>query len=131
MINSLNPARVRIPVPQKLEQIFVYLNRMESSLSLQKFQEDDTQGWAINFQQRKELLFSRNIHSVVGNRLSLVSVEWGGLRRVRAHRGYKFGSWSLHKNYRFRSNFGPNPIKGSVPVCLSTCLHVNAIILKT
>ncbi|GBO03923.1 hypothetical protein AVEN_158725-1 [Araneus ventricosus] len=59
---------------------------MESSLSLQKFQEDDTQDWAINCQQRKELLFFSKIHSVARNCPSTVSIEWGGLRRVRAHR---------------------------------------------
>ncbi|GBN16714.1 hypothetical protein AVEN_188031-1 [Araneus ventricosus] len=59
---------------------------MESSLSLQKFQADDPQGWATNCQQRNELLFSRKIHSVARNCLSPVSVEWGGLRRLRAHR---------------------------------------------
>ncbi|GBN24906.1 hypothetical protein AVEN_8103-1 [Araneus ventricosus] len=59
---------------------------MESFLSLQKFQEDDSQDWAINCQQRKELLFFRKIHSVARNCPSPVSVEWGGLRRVRAHR---------------------------------------------
>ncbi|GBO41446.1 hypothetical protein AVEN_268314-1 [Araneus ventricosus] len=60
---------------------------MKSFLSLQKFQQDDTQGWAINCQQRKEPLFSRKIHSGVRNRLSSTSVEWGGLRRDRAHTG--------------------------------------------
>ncbi|GBM57004.1 hypothetical protein AVEN_146034-1 [Araneus ventricosus] len=86
LFNSLNPARVRIAAPQKLKQIFVHETRMKSSLSLQKFQEDDTQVWAINSQQRKELLFSRKIHSGAQNRLSPASVEWGGLRRIRAHR---------------------------------------------
>ncbi|GBL77065.1 hypothetical protein AVEN_12713-1 [Araneus ventricosus] len=59
---------------------------MKSFLSLQKFQEDDTQVWAINCTKRKEPLFSRKIHSGARNRLSPVSVEWGGLRRIRVHR---------------------------------------------
>ncbi|GBN68622.1 hypothetical protein AVEN_98638-1 [Araneus ventricosus] len=59
---------------------------MKSFLSLQKFQEDDTQLWAANYQQRKEPLFSCKSHSGARNRLSPASVEWGGLRRDRAHR---------------------------------------------
>ncbi|GBO25930.1 hypothetical protein AVEN_48352-1 [Araneus ventricosus] len=59
---------------------------MKSFLSLQKFQEDDIQVWAVNCQQRKELLFSRKIDSGARNRLSQASIEWGGLRRDRAHR---------------------------------------------
>ncbi|GBO22151.1 hypothetical protein AVEN_169707-1 [Araneus ventricosus] len=58
---------------------------MKSILSLQKFQEDDTQVWVINCQQRNEPLFSRKIHSGVRNRPSPASVEWGDLRRDRAH----------------------------------------------
>ncbi|GBN08440.1 hypothetical protein AVEN_189073-1 [Araneus ventricosus] len=50
---------------------------MKSFLSSQKFQEVDTQVWAINFQQRKEPLFSLKIHSDARNRLSPASVEWG------------------------------------------------------
>ncbi|GBM72998.1 hypothetical protein AVEN_160611-1 [Araneus ventricosus] len=85
-VNSLNLARVRIPVPQKLKYIFVHETRMKSFLSLQKFQEDDTQVWATNCQQKNEPLFSRKIHSGVRNRLSPASVECVGLRRIRAHR---------------------------------------------
>ncbi|GBN43898.1 hypothetical protein AVEN_274539-1 [Araneus ventricosus] len=60
---------------------------MKSFLPLQKFQEDDTKVWAINRQQRKEQHFFRKILKKIGpNRLSPVSVEWGGLRRDRAHR---------------------------------------------
>ncbi|GBO23594.1 hypothetical protein AVEN_73280-1 [Araneus ventricosus] len=59
---------------------------MKSFLSLQKFQEDDTQVWEINCTERKEQLFSRKILSGARNRLSPVSIEWGGLRRIRAHR---------------------------------------------
>ncbi|GBN24493.1 hypothetical protein AVEN_241314-1 [Araneus ventricosus] len=59
---------------------------MKSFLSLQKFQEDDTQVWTINCQQRNEQLFSRKIHSGARNSLSRASVEWGDLRRDRAHR---------------------------------------------
>ncbi|GBM28445.1 hypothetical protein AVEN_149693-1, partial [Araneus ventricosus] len=51
-----------------------------------KFQEDDTQVWAINCQQRNEPLFSRKSHSGARNSLSPAFVEWGGLRRDRAHR---------------------------------------------
>ncbi|GBN33039.1 hypothetical protein AVEN_273781-1 [Araneus ventricosus] len=57
-----------------------------SRKDLVKFQEDDTQVWAINCQQRKEPLFSRKSHSNARNRLSLAFVELGGLRRDRAHR---------------------------------------------
>ncbi|GBM22776.1 hypothetical protein AVEN_196135-1 [Araneus ventricosus] len=81
-INSLNPAKVRIPVSQKLKYIFVYGNRMRYFISLQKFQDDDTQVWAINCTQRKEQLFSRKLHSGVRNRLSPVPVEWRGLRLI-------------------------------------------------
>ncbi|GBO10578.1 hypothetical protein AVEN_128536-1 [Araneus ventricosus] len=42
LINSLNPASVRIPLPQNLEGIFAHKNRMEPQRSLQKFQEVDT-----------------------------------------------------------------------------------------
>ncbi|GBM93926.1 hypothetical protein AVEN_1696-1 [Araneus ventricosus] len=59
---------------------------MKSFLSLQKFREDDTRVTTFNCQQRKEPFFSRKIHSGDRNRLSPVFVEWGGLRRVRAHR---------------------------------------------
>ncbi|GBL72434.1 hypothetical protein AVEN_115355-1 [Araneus ventricosus] len=59
---------------------------MKSFLSLQKFQEDDTQVWAINCTQRKEQLFSRKIFSGTRNCLNPVSIEWGGFRRIRAHR---------------------------------------------
>ncbi|GBN40959.1 hypothetical protein AVEN_106917-1 [Araneus ventricosus] len=59
---------------------------MKSFLSLQKFQKDDTQAWAINCQQRNEPLFSLKIHSGARNSLSPASVEWGGLWRDRAHR---------------------------------------------
>ncbi|GBM06152.1 hypothetical protein AVEN_265208-1 [Araneus ventricosus] len=65
---------------------------MKSFLSLQKFQEDDIQVWAINCQQRNEPLFCRKIHSVARNRLSRASVEWGGLGRNRAHRVKKIHS---------------------------------------
>ncbi|GBN70775.1 hypothetical protein AVEN_265431-1 [Araneus ventricosus] len=85
-INSLNPARVRIPVTKKLKQILAHENRMKSFLSLQKFQEGDIEVWTIMFQQRKEPLFSHKIHSGDRNRLSPTSVEWGGFRRNRAHR---------------------------------------------
>ncbi|GBM44321.1 hypothetical protein AVEN_232113-1 [Araneus ventricosus] len=51
-----------------------------------KFQEGDTQVWAINCQERKEPLFSRKIHSGARNLPSPASVEWDGLRRDRAHR---------------------------------------------
>ncbi|GBM92898.1 hypothetical protein AVEN_189139-1 [Araneus ventricosus] len=73
--NSLNPARVRIQVPQKLELIFIHEIRMKSSLCQQKFQEKDTLGSVINYQQRKELIFSRKIHPGTRNRLSLACVE--------------------------------------------------------
>ncbi|GBM58870.1 hypothetical protein AVEN_87162-1 [Araneus ventricosus] len=53
---------------------------------LAKFQEDDTQVWTINCQQRKEPLFSSKIHSGARKRPSPASVEWGGLRRNRPHR---------------------------------------------
>ncbi|GBM42603.1 Meiosis regulator and mRNA stability factor 1 [Araneus ventricosus] len=56
----------------------------------QKFQEDDTQVWSINCQQRKEPLFSRKIHSGARNCPSLASIEWGSLRRDRAHRVERF-----------------------------------------
>ncbi|GBL87338.1 hypothetical protein AVEN_270583-1 [Araneus ventricosus] len=59
---------------------------MKSSLSLQKFQEEDTLSCTINCQQRKELIFSRKIHPGALNRLSPACVEIGGLRRDRAHR---------------------------------------------
>ncbi|GBL67603.1 hypothetical protein AVEN_236695-1, partial [Araneus ventricosus] len=58
---------------------------MKSSLSLQKFQEEDTLGCAINCQQRKELIFSSKIHPGSQNRLSLACVEGGGLGRDRDH----------------------------------------------
>ncbi|GBM97887.1 hypothetical protein AVEN_5596-1 [Araneus ventricosus] len=52
----------------------------------EKFQEDDTQVWDNNSTQGKEQLLSRKIHSGARNRLIPVSVEWGGSRRIRAHR---------------------------------------------
>ncbi|GBM91643.1 hypothetical protein AVEN_107750-1 [Araneus ventricosus] len=67
-------------------KIFVHENRMKSFLSLQKFQEDDTQIWAINCHQRKKPLFSPKIRSGARNHLCSASVEWGGLRRDRTHR---------------------------------------------
>ncbi|GBM70229.1 hypothetical protein AVEN_31466-1 [Araneus ventricosus] len=65
---------------------------MKSFLSLQKFQEYDTQVWAINCTQIKEKLLSREIHSGDRSRQSPASVEWGGLRRVRAHRVKEHGN---------------------------------------
>ncbi|GBN21524.1 hypothetical protein AVEN_74960-1 [Araneus ventricosus] len=59
---------------------------MKFFLSFQKFQEDGIQVWAINYQQRKEKLFSRKIRSGAKKRLSSASIERGGLRRNRAHR---------------------------------------------
>ncbi|GBM29499.1 hypothetical protein AVEN_73071-1, partial [Araneus ventricosus] len=41
---------------------------------------------SLGDQQIKEPLFSRKIHSGARNRPSPASVEWGGLRRFRAHR---------------------------------------------
>ncbi|GBN09468.1 hypothetical protein AVEN_143096-1 [Araneus ventricosus] len=55
---------------------------MESSLSLQNFQKNGTRIWAINCQQRTELLFSTQAPET--SRVQ-ASVEWGGLRRDRAH----------------------------------------------
>ncbi|GBL86542.1 hypothetical protein AVEN_194800-1 [Araneus ventricosus] len=72
-----------MPLPPHSFSYFVRLMRKDGHLSPE---EDDIQVWAINCQQRKEPLFSRKIFSGARNRLSPVSVEWGGLRRIRAHR---------------------------------------------
>ncbi|GBN62610.1 hypothetical protein AVEN_8352-1 [Araneus ventricosus] len=56
-INSLNPARVRIPVPQKLNSIFVHENRMKSFLSLHKFKEDDNPSLRDQLSTRKGTTF--------------------------------------------------------------------------
>ncbi|GBM43712.1 hypothetical protein AVEN_60515-1 [Araneus ventricosus] len=69
---------------------FVHENRMKSFLSLQKFQKEDTQVWEINCTQKKEQLLSRKILSGARNRLIPVSVKWGGLRRIKAHRVHQW-----------------------------------------
>ncbi|GBM83549.1 hypothetical protein AVEN_252128-1, partial [Araneus ventricosus] len=68
-----------IPWDQVLRSCVVEISR-------EKFQEDDTQFCSINCKQSKEPLFSRKIHSGARNHLIPASVEWGGLKRVRAHK---------------------------------------------
>ncbi|GBM61695.1 hypothetical protein AVEN_57126-1 [Araneus ventricosus] len=102
---------------------------MESSLSLQKFQQDDTQGWAINCQQRKELLFSLKIHPVARNCLSPVSVEWGGLRRVSAHRVNKTSHGVCAGERGVEAVGKPRLLtSSSVKVCRNTYLKLRRIL---
>ncbi|GBO46656.1 hypothetical protein AVEN_120244-1 [Araneus ventricosus] len=76
---------------------------MKSFLSLRKFQADDTQVLAINCTQRKEQLFSRKIHSGARNRLSPVSVEWGGLGLTELT---SLHHWLKAKRFILRKNSG-------------------------
>ncbi|GBN00232.1 hypothetical protein AVEN_38746-1 [Araneus ventricosus] len=63
------------------------LSKLLDSLNPTKiFQADDSQVWAMNCTQRVEPFFFSKIHSGARNRLSPVSVEWGGFRRIRSHR---------------------------------------------
>ncbi|GBL75550.1 hypothetical protein AVEN_88564-1 [Araneus ventricosus] len=65
---------------------------MESSLSLDNFQKSGTRIWAINCQQRK--YFSPVICPQASETACVqASVEWGGLRRDKAHR-VKADNWS-------------------------------------
>ncbi|GBO22382.1 hypothetical protein AVEN_58831-1 [Araneus ventricosus] len=56
---------------------------MGSSLSLQNFHKNGTRNWAINCEQRKELLFSSKMHSGTRNRPNPSLCRMG---RDRAHR---------------------------------------------
>ncbi|GBM86383.1 hypothetical protein AVEN_60102-1 [Araneus ventricosus] len=85
-----------------------------------KFQEDDTQVWEINCQQRNEPLFSSKTHSGFRNRLIPVSVEWGGLRRI--------GLMGLNHDQMTRPELTPpSPKFCSTPVggCLNHAVRFN------
>ncbi|GBM59206.1 hypothetical protein AVEN_60404-1 [Araneus ventricosus] len=83
-LQLLKPDTIQKPSSSRTESSQVSIT--SSNSNFRKFQEDDTQIWAINCQQRKESLFSHKIHSDSRNRPRPASVEWGGLRRDRVHR---------------------------------------------
>ncbi|GBM07118.1 hypothetical protein AVEN_177082-1 [Araneus ventricosus] len=98
---------------------------MKSFLSLQKFQEDDTQVRAIKCTQRKKQLFFRKIHSGAQNRLSTVSAEWGGLRRIRTRRAKGRGGQVATTWLWSRRVPGSKPDVTEDPPCMGACCKLN------